>query len=64
MICERPSHVIAESGTSASVPSGKPTTTDSLRTRSDLTLPDMHPPPPQDAWHGVLTLGSRARRAS
>src|SRR5207244_3107370 len=54
------------SGTSASVPSGNPTTTVCLRTRIDFTLPAMQPPPPHVAWHGVLTyqeLRSRQPRA-
>src|SRR5207302_8161794 len=59
--CGRPSQVSSASGTSASVPSGKPTSTGSLRTRSDLILPVMQPPPPHEAWQGVLTFGSRAR---
>jgi hypothetical protein len=60
----RPSQVSWSSGTSASVPSGKPTTTDCLSTRSERTLPVMQPPPPQEAEHGVFTRGSRERSAS
>src|SRR5262249_31771765 len=59
--CGRPSQVSWASGTSASVPSGKPTTTDCLSTRSDLTFPVMHPLPPQSAWQAVLTLGRWGR---
>src|SRR2546429_4896898 len=48
------SQVSWSSGTSASVPSGKPTATVCLSTRIDVTLPAMQPPPPHEAWHGVL----------
>src|SRR5207245_5003023 len=63
-MCASPCQVTWSSGTSASVPSGKPTTTLCLRTRIDLILPVMQPPPPQEAWQGVFTRGSRDRSSS
>src|SRR5207247_3742979 len=47
LMCDRPSHVTWSIGTSASVPSGKPTMTLCFRTRSERILPLMQPPPPQ-----------------
>src|SRR6266851_5284890 len=53
LMWSRPSQVSWSSGTSASVPSGKPTTTDCLSTRIERTLPVMQPPPPQEAAYAA-----------